>query len=299
MIVITLSKVPPSLRGVLTKWCQEIQTGVYVGRFSARIRDALWDRIKRDIGSGEATIVFNAKNELGYQFRSTRADHQVVDFDGLPFLLQAKENNQPVKFGFSDAAKFRKAKKFAHVKSAKKDGFATSDFVALDIETTGLDPLKDVVVSIGAVKDGSSDRTETFYRLIAVVRKLPDSITQLTGITDLDLSSKGQPLKQVLIDLQGFVGSRPLVGYNIRFDDSFLSAAFQNERLPRWNNDMIDLERIVKKDKRFLDSYKLSSVLADYHVVNQQPHNALADAQATFELANKLIKNGKLQISNR
>lgn len=41
MIVITLSKVPMSLRGDLTKWCQEVQTGVYVGNFSARIRDLL------------------------------------------------------------------------------------------------------------------------------------------------------------------------------------------------------------------------------------------------------------------
>ena len=31
MIVITLSKVPASLRGDLTKWCQKVQTGVYVG----------------------------------------------------------------------------------------------------------------------------------------------------------------------------------------------------------------------------------------------------------------------------
>lgn len=45
MIVITLSKVPMSLRGDLTKWCQEVQTGVYVGNFSARIRDLLWERI--------------------------------------------------------------------------------------------------------------------------------------------------------------------------------------------------------------------------------------------------------------
>lgn len=39
MIVITLTKVPYSLRGDLTKWCQEIQTGVYVGNVNARIRD--------------------------------------------------------------------------------------------------------------------------------------------------------------------------------------------------------------------------------------------------------------------
>ena len=41
MIVITLSKTPQSLRGDLTKWCQEVQTGVYVGNFSARIRDLI------------------------------------------------------------------------------------------------------------------------------------------------------------------------------------------------------------------------------------------------------------------
>ena len=56
MIVITLSKVPPSLRGDLTKWFQEVQTGVYVGNINARVRDALWERIQKNIGvNGEAT----------------------------------------------------------------------------------------------------------------------------------------------------------------------------------------------------------------------------------------------------
>ena len=38
MIVITLSKTPASLRGDLTKWCQEIQTGIYVGNVNAKVR---------------------------------------------------------------------------------------------------------------------------------------------------------------------------------------------------------------------------------------------------------------------
>ena len=46
---------PPSLRGDLTKWCQEIQTGVYVGNVSARVRERLWQRINDNIGRGEAT----------------------------------------------------------------------------------------------------------------------------------------------------------------------------------------------------------------------------------------------------
>ncbi|MEK1331399.1 type I-E CRISPR-associated endoribonuclease Cas2, partial [Limosilactobacillus fermentum] len=80
MIVIALSKVPASLRGDLTKWCQEIQTGIYVGRFSARIRDLLWERIQKNIGNGEATIVYTTNNELGYAFRSTGEDREVVNY---------------------------------------------------------------------------------------------------------------------------------------------------------------------------------------------------------------------------
>ena len=59
MIVITLTKVSNSLRGDLTRWCQEVQTGVYVGNFSARIRDLLWIKIKENIGQGEATLIYN------------------------------------------------------------------------------------------------------------------------------------------------------------------------------------------------------------------------------------------------
>ena len=52
MIVITLTKTPPALRGDLTRWCQEIQTGVYVGDVSARVRDKLWERVQTNIGNG-------------------------------------------------------------------------------------------------------------------------------------------------------------------------------------------------------------------------------------------------------
>lgn len=63
MIVITLTKTPPALRGDLTRWCQEIQTGVYVGDVSARVRDKLWERVQTNIGNGEATLVYNTNNE--------------------------------------------------------------------------------------------------------------------------------------------------------------------------------------------------------------------------------------------
>ena len=54
--VITLSKVPSSLRGDLTKWLQEVASGVYVGNLNTKVREKLWDRVKDNLKDGEATI---------------------------------------------------------------------------------------------------------------------------------------------------------------------------------------------------------------------------------------------------
>lgn len=301
MIVITLSKVPPSLRGVLTKWCQEVQTGVYVGRFSARIRDSLWERIQRDIGSGEATIVFNAKNELGYQFRTTRTDREVVDYDGLPLLLRKNTNPELVQLGFSNAAKFRKAKKFARGKpptNATKVAEGVP-FVTLDIETTGLDAERDAIIAIGAVKGPSVNETEKFTTLVNPRRPLPSTVAKLTGLSAEELVANGISLSEAVQALRDFTGSLPLVGYNLRFDMGFLSAAGRETGLTSFGNQTFDLLPLVKKSSRFLDNYKLSTVLAHYQIDNEQPHHALSDATATMALADKLIKKGILTIGKR
>lgn len=56
--VITLTNVPPSLKGDLTKWMQEIATGVYIGQMNTRIRDELWKRVIENVGNGEATLSY-------------------------------------------------------------------------------------------------------------------------------------------------------------------------------------------------------------------------------------------------
>ena len=62
MIVITLTDCPISLRGDLTKWLLEINTGVFVGRVSARVRDNLWDRVVKNVKNGRATLVYSTNN---------------------------------------------------------------------------------------------------------------------------------------------------------------------------------------------------------------------------------------------
>lgn len=293
MIVITLTKVPKSLKGDLTKWYQEIQTGVYVGSVSARVRDALWERILKNIGRGEATMVYNAQNELGYQFRTTRKDRQVVNFDGIPLMMHLKKATGGVKHGFSDAAKFHRAKVMQR-KSVRTESKASKRLMAvsLDIETTGLNPAKDAVLSIGAVKQNQNGELVQFYQMIQSEQEIPENITKLTGITRAVLDEKGVSLETGLHALQEFITDRSLVGYNLRFDESFLTAAFRKIGQGDLSNRFIDLMPLIKKSNKFLDNYRLETVLEEYEIENSSPHHALFDAKATFELANKLKKNG-------
>lgn len=288
----TLTKVPRSLRGDLTKWFQEIQTGVYVGSVSARIRDRLWERVQQNIGSGQATMVYTAQNELGYQFKTSRSDYEVVDFDGVPLMMRLNAEPAQREPGFSRAAKYRKASKFASRTETTDKHIIGQPFVALDVETTGLDATTDKIISIGAIKSDGVVETEMFERLVNIDRGLPDSIAQLTGITTMDLIENGVDLPDAFSELAAFVGDLPIVGYNIHFDDSFLLAAAHSVKLPELSNTMIDLIPLVKKVNRFMDNYRLNTVLDLYKIKNEQAHNSTADARATMLLAFKLMKNG-------
>ena len=82
--------------------------------------------------------------------------------------------------------------------------------VSLDIETTGLDPVTDAIIEIGAVRFRNSRQEDEWSRLINPGRPLSRFITQLTGITDEMLS--GAPrINEVLQSLKEFVGDEPIV----------------------------------------------------------------------------------------
>jgi len=60
MIVLTLTNCPPSIRGELTRWLLEIDTGVYVGRVSARVREQIWHRVQKHVLNGRAIMKFHS-----------------------------------------------------------------------------------------------------------------------------------------------------------------------------------------------------------------------------------------------
>ncbi len=84
MAVMILERVPPSLRGELTRWMLEPKAGVFVGSLSAMVRDKLWEKVCQGANGGACMLIHNAANEQGFTMRSWGNTSRIVeDYEGL------------------------------------------------------------------------------------------------------------------------------------------------------------------------------------------------------------------------
>ena len=239
-----MTNCPPRLRGDLSKWLCEINTGVYVGNVSSRVRDAVWDRVCQNLKNGQATLVYTAAGEQRMEFRTHNTSWEAVDFDGIKLmrrpLPQTQTEAMDLKPGFSKAAKYQMAQKMAQ-RTARKPG--KNDYTVIDLETTGLHAATDSIVEYGAVRVRDGQPTEEFSALVHLQTPLPAEITQLTGITQSELEG-GMDAAAALEAFLEFVGKDALVGYNLQFDLEFLRAACTRNQKPILTNRKIDLCRL-------------------------------------------------------
>ncbi|WP_311491731.1 type I-E CRISPR-associated endoribonuclease Cas2e [uncultured Anaerococcus sp.] len=290
LTVITLKNSPPSLRGDLTKWMQEISTGVYVGNFNTKVREELRDRVVESVGSGEATMTYAARNEIGYKFQTHNSDKIPIDYDGIPLVFtptSPKESKKENKLGFSKVAKMRKANKY----SREKPQEIIKPYVIIDLETTGLDPINDRIIEIGAIRIGKENKE--YSTLIRQETNIPEKIRDLTGISDEDIK-KGKKEEIAINELIDFIGKDTVVGYNINFDIKFINEALKRQEKPKIKNMTYDVMKYVKNDKLFLENYKLETVVKEYGINETVPHRALEDARIIKKLIGKLDKLNKI-----
>jgi CRISPR-associated protein Cas2 len=87
MMVVVLENAPPRLRGRLAVWLLEVRAGVYVGDYSARIRDMIWSQVEQHIEDGNAVLAYTARNESGFLVETCGLNRRVpVELDGLQFI---------------------------------------------------------------------------------------------------------------------------------------------------------------------------------------------------------------------
>jgi CRISPR-associated protein Cas2 len=97
MLVIVVENAPPRLRGRLAIWLLEIRAGVYVGNYSAKVRDYIWEQVEAGIGDGNAVIAWRTNTEAGFDFVTLGANRRIpTELDGaklVSFLPPKEENN--------------------------------------------------------------------------------------------------------------------------------------------------------------------------------------------------------------
>ena len=87
MLVIVTENVPPRLRGRLALWLAEVRAGVYVGVYSAKIRERIWGEVVELLGEGSAVIAWTAATDSGFSFETAGLNRrEPKDFDGLTLV---------------------------------------------------------------------------------------------------------------------------------------------------------------------------------------------------------------------
>ena len=148
-------------------------------------------------------------------------------------------------------------------------------FVALDLETTGLDAARDTIIEVGAVKFQGEETIDSFQTFINPGRSIPEFIQRLTGISPQQVR-RAPPFSAVMADLEAFLGPYPIIGHNISFDLRFL----ETHGLPLGNPsyDTWDLASMFLPRSSEYSLVYLSRFLGVKH---SDPHRALGDAKAT------------------
>ncbi|MDY0256020.1 exonuclease domain-containing protein [Gudongella oleilytica] len=174
-----------------------------------------------------------------------------------------------------------------------------TDYVIIDIETTGLDPEFDSIIEIGALKINNQEIVDEFQSLvkppfeessITGVNRcyVDDFIVNLTGITN-EMLENAPELNDILPKFIEFIEDYPLVGHNVHFDINFLYDSTEYILNHTLNNDFMDFLRISRKIYPGLPNHKLSTI-ADHLGHNESSlHRSLADCNLTYKCVKSTI----------
>ncbi|MDT8338421.1 MAG: 3'-5' exonuclease [Sulfurimonas sp.] len=170
------------------------------------------------------------------------------------------------------------------------------EFVVIDTETTGLNPKKDEILSIGAVKikDNKILTSQTFEVFLKNSKEISSNSIKIHGIRPFDLRD-AKTTKEGIVEFLNFVGSRPLVGYYLEFDVSMIN---------KYTKEMLGItlpNRMIEVSEIYFDKtislipqgnidLRFDTILKSCNIPNMGVHNAVNDAIMTAMIYLKLTQ---------
>lgn len=162
------------------------------------------------------------------------------------------------------------------------------EIVVFDTETTGLDPGRDEIVELAAVKLRSGRPAGRFHKYLRNTVPVGES-EAIHGFSDAFLAEHGEPAGEVLRAFLKFAGRGVLVGHNVGFDLRMLRAQARRLNVPLADFTWFDTLDLAQ---RFVDSddYKLATLARRFGIQAARHHHAGSDVDVTCALLAELIR---------
>ena len=170
----------------------------------------------------------------------------------------------------------------------EKDIAFSDEYVAFDLETTGLSSRTDRIIEIGAVIMKNGQELDRFQTFVDPERTLERKIVELTGISD-DMLAGAPKIEQVLPKFLEFVGDRVLVAHNSDFDTGFIRAECLRQGLP-FAHTAADTLVLSQNLLSHLNKFKLDVVSNALSLPDFTHHRAADDAAACGLIMHKLMQ---------
>lgn len=164
--------------------------------------------------------------------------------------------------------------------------------VSVDLETTGLDPRKDDILSVGLVEiQGMSIKLGTaWHEIIRIDRDIPADSAVIHQITDDHAATAGKPLEQILPELLSRLEGKVMLVHFARIEKLFIDAACQRLYGGPFVIPIIDTlklgQRVFERRNHTIQpgDLRLFNLRPRYNLPHYKAHNALNDALSTAEL---------------
>jgi len=179
------------------------------------------------------------------------------------------------------------------------DQYDGDEFVCFDCETTGLNPQKDEIISIGAIiiKNNRILQSKKFERFVQTKNSLTEESIKIHHIRECDIED-GLDIDCVMDEFLDFVGNRPLVGYYLEFDCAMVNKYIKPKlgiKLPNKQIEVSELyfNQMIKKYPGGNIDLRFDSIMDRLGLPRLGKHDAINDVIMTAMIFLKL-QNSKL-----
>lgn len=166
------------------------------------------------------------------------------------------------------------------------------EFVAVDVETTGLQPLRHRIIEIGLVRFRLGGQVERFESLVNPERGIPKFITKLTGISD-EMVGDAPRFVDLADTVVAFIGDATILGHNVGFDIGFLNGELKRLGRPHCINERIDVMGLAMRLLPELRRPNLDKVARAVGLNPRHVHRAGIDAETAGQAGLRLAAKAR------